>query len=90
MGVSLIMKVRSAHRVYTNPVDITPGWGSRCAHILCERFGNPPHRLDEEDARLIETFAQGASVYTFDKENVWIAIAKALRDHGGVEIEAEY
>ena len=90
MGVSLIMKVRTGHRVYGHPVDITPGWRARCAQILRERFGEAPHRLDRENVNLIEVMAEGASVYTSDEENVWLTIATAINTHGGVEIEAEY
>ncbi len=90
MGVSLIMKVRTCHRVYSHPVNITPGLRSRCAQILRERFGKAPHRLDREDLEIIEAWAQGASVCTSDEENVWKKIAQALNEHGGVEIEAEY
>jgi hypothetical protein len=90
MGVSLTMKVRVARGVFAHPVNITPGWRSRCVTILTERFGPPPYRLDREDQDLIETLAQGASVYTDDKDNVWKKIAEALNEFGGVEIEAEY
>jgi hypothetical protein len=90
MGVSLIMKVRTAHHVYTNPVNITPGLRSRCAQILRGRFGDPPYRLDREDSYLIEALSEGASVYTSDEENVWKKIAVAIGDYGGVEIDAEY
>jgi hypothetical protein len=90
MGVSLIMKVRTGHHVYADPQDITPGWRSQCALVLRERFGEAPHRLDREDAPLLEEWARGASVYTSDEKNVWKLIAQAIHNHGGVEIEAEY
>ena len=90
MGVSLIMKVRTGHRCYARPVNITPGWRSRCEQVLRERFGEPPHRLDQDDMPIIEALADGASVYTSDDDNVWRTIARALDEHHGVEIEAEY
>lgn len=90
MGVSLTMKVRTGHHTYGHPKDITPGWRSRCAQVLRERFGEAPHRLDSEDMHTIEEWALGASVYTADEDNVWREIAQAIGDYGGVEIEAEY
>jgi hypothetical protein len=61
-----------------------------CATILRDRFGEAPHRLDREDNNIIEEWATGARVYTSEDTNVWLVIAQAIDDYGGVEIEAEY
>ena len=91
MGVSILMTPGPVGRNHGQQLDITPGFRSRAAAALRTHFGEAPFTVVEADLSTLDMLACGASIYVMDdKDNMWMQIAGAVREHSAVTIVTEY
>ena len=92
MGVAIMMTPGPAGRNFGKQINITPGWRSRAATIIRDRFGPSPCVIVDNcnDVELLRTLADGERLHVSDAENFWKKVADAVEEHGAVTIVMEY